>query len=441
MDGAHDHLTAEWRRLDVLGRLALVSRQGKEPAPELLAELRAVQDEVAAQRANGSALSRLGEQPLSGLECDLVVSAVAPEAEPRLAWMFQSLQLGASQPYPTPSLLLELLALDGVLAGEMYAALADGAPLRRAGLIEVEDSGPFLPLRPGKGVTAKLLGRALPDPVPPGAIRVAVAPAWEDLVLPPDRIAMLRELLMWIRHRETVFGSWKGRDCGGPVSLFCGPSGTGKTFAAAVIAAELGWPLYRVDLGRLVSKYIGETEQNLNRLFDAAHGRPVVLQFDEADALFGKRGEVREARDRYANLEVSHLLARIESHQGPCILTTNLRRNLDPAFARRFQVVVDFPRPDAEARTLLWQRSLPPLAPRGEDLDLDFLGAAVNLTGGGIRNAALHAAFLAADAGRPVSLGGVALAIWRELGKDGRDLSLADLGPLAPHLPAGALRC
>jgi ATPase family associated with various cellular activities (AAA)/Winged helix domain, variant len=441
MDGPHHYLTAEWRRLDILGRLALASRQGQEPPTHLLAELSAVQDEVAAMRANGSALAGLTGQPLSGLECDLVVSAVAPEAEPRLAWMFQSLQIGASQPYPTPALLLELLALDGALAGELYAALADGAPLRRAGLIEIDDGGPFQPLRPGRGVTARLLGRPLPDPMPPGATRVAVAPTWDDLVLPEDRVAVLRELLMWIRHRDTVFGAWQGRDCGGPVSLFCGPSGTGKTFAAAVIAAALGWPLYRVDLGRLVSKYIGETEQNLNRLFDAAHGRPMVLQFDEADALFGKRGEVREARDRYANLEVSHLLARVESHQGPCILTTNLRRNLDPAFARRFQVVVDFPRPDAEARALLWHRSLPPLAPRGGDLDLVFLGSAVNLTGGGIRNAALHAAFLAADGGRPIGLADVALAVWRELGKDGRDLSLADLGPLAPHLPAGALRC
>jgi hypothetical protein len=441
MDGAHDHLTAEWRRLDVLGRLALASRQGQEPAPELLAELRAVQEAVAAMRANGSALARLTAQPLSGVEWDLVVCAVAPEAEPRLAWMFQSLQLGSTQPYPTPALLLELLALDGALAGEMYAALADGSPLRRAGLVEVEDGSPFQPLRPGRGITARLLGRPLADPAPPGATRVPVVPVWDDLVLPPDRVAMLRELLMWIEHRDTVFGSWQGRDCGGPVALFCGPSGTGKTFAAAVIAAELGWPLYRIDLGRLVSKYIGETEQNLNRLFDAAHGRPMVLQFDEADALFGKRGEVREARDRYANLEVSHLLARVEAHQGPCILTTNLRRNLDPAFARRFQVVVDFPRPDAEARCLLWRRSLPPLAPRGADLDLEFLGAAVNLTGGGIRNAALHAAFLAADAGGAVGLAEVALAVWRELGKDGRDLSLADLGPLAPHLPPGAVRC
>jgi SpoVK/Ycf46/Vps4 family AAA+-type ATPase len=167
----------------------------------------------------------------------------------------------------------------------------------------------------------------------------------------------------------------------------------------------------------------------------------MVLQFDEADALFGKRGEVREARDRYANLEVSHLLARIEAHQGPCILTTNLRRNLDPAFARRFQVVVDFPRPDEAARARLWERSLPPRAPVADDLDLELLGGAVNLTGGAIRNAALHAAFLAAGRGRPIGRAEVALAVWRELGKDGRDLAATDLGPLAADLPDGALRC
>jgi hypothetical protein len=435
------HLDVEWQRLDTLGRLALASRERREPTTELLAELRAAHDEITALRDHGSVLHRVTTEPLSQLEQDVIVSSVAAEAEPRLAWMFRSLQLGALQPYPTPALLLELLGLDGLRAGELYATLAPEARLRRSGLIDAEGEGPFEALRPGRGVTATLLGHPPPDPAPPGTTRVAVAPAWDELVLPAERLGRLRELLLWIRHRDTVFGRWEGRDCGGPVALFCGPSGTGKTFAAAALAAELGWPLYRVDLGQLVSKYIGETEKNLNRLFDAAHGRAMVLQFDEADALFGRRGEVREARDRYANLEVSHLLARIEAHQGPCILTSNLRRNLDPAFSRRFQVVVDFPRPDEPARTRLWERSLPPLAPFAGDLDLRLLGAAVNLTGGAIRNAALHAAFLAAGADRPIGPKEVALAVWRELGKDGRDLTLADLGPLAAHLPEGAVRC
>jgi len=173
MDG-HEHLAAEWRRLDLLGRLALASRQGQEPSPEVLSELRTLQEEVAALRANGSALLRVTRQPLSAIEQDLIVCAVAAEVEPRLAWMFQTLQLGGSQPYPTPALLLELLALDTQLAGEMYAALAEGAPLRRGGLIDTEDGGPFQPLRPAKGITARLLGHALPDPSPPGSKSIVI---------------------------------------------------------------------------------------------------------------------------------------------------------------------------------------------------------------------------------------------------------------------------
>lgn len=211
-----------------------------------------------------------------------------------------------------------------------------------------------------------------------------------------------------------------------------------------MIANTLGWQLYRVDLGALVSKYVGETEANLNRLFDAAHGLPVVLQFDEADALFAKRGAVKEARDRYANMEVSHLLTRIEAHDGPCILTTNLRKQLDPAFSRRFQIVVEFPRPDARARAELWRRLLPPRAPLAATLDVEALGAAVALTGGGIRNAALHAAYLAAGEandessdGRPPAIDRrhVAHAVWRELAKEGREVAPQELGDLLADLP------
>jgi SpoVK/Ycf46/Vps4 family AAA+-type ATPase len=189
----------------------------------------------------------------------------------------------------------------------------------------------------------------------------------------------------------------------------------------------------------MVSKYIGETEKNLNSLFEAAHDRDLLLLFDEADSLFGKRGEVKEARDRYANLEVSHLLARIEQHRGPCILTTNMRSHLDQAFTRRFHVVVDFPRPDVEARIELWKRMLPSQAPKKPDVDPGFLGKAVNLTGGGICNAALHSAYLAAGANKPISLADIATAVWRELAKEDRELSRSDLGLLADSLPEGVL--
>jgi SpoVK/Ycf46/Vps4 family AAA+-type ATPase len=228
---------------------------------------------------------------------------------------------------------------------------------------------------------------------------------------------------------------WGARLPGGPIALFAGPSGTGKTLAAEVIANTLGRRLYRVDLGMLVSKYIGETEKNLNALFDAADGQNVVLLFDEADSLFGRRGDVREARDRYANMEVSHLLSRIERHRGPCILTTNLRQHLDSAFARRFQVVIDFPRPDISSRAMLWRRALPKFAPLSPDISMEQLGAALELTGAQIRNSALHAAFLAAAQDSVISLAHIAAAVMSELVKDGREVPLSSLGMLAAHLP------
>ncbi len=162
----------------------------------------------------------------------------------------------------------------------------------------------------------------------------------------------------------------------------------------------------------------------------------MILLFDEADGLFGKRRDVTEARDRYANLEVSHLLSRIERHVGPCILTSNLRRNLDTAFARRFQLVVEFPRPDEEARKLLWERHLPPRAPYAGDFDSNLLASALDMTGGQIRNVAHHAAFLAAGEDRPIGIRHIRRAALAELGKDGREVLISSLGTLAPY--AGA---
>jgi SpoVK/Ycf46/Vps4 family AAA+-type ATPase len=294
----------------------------------------------------------------------------------------------------------------------------------------------FSPLRPSPVIISDLLDLPGAERHVPGAFLVRKQADWNDLVLPADRMQVLREYLLWLKHRDTVVREWGGETTGGPVALFSGPSGTGKTFAAIVVATELGWPLYRVDLATLVSKYIGETEKNLARLFDAAHDQPIVLQFDEVDALMSKRGEIKEARDRYANMEVSYLLARIEEHAGPCILTTNMRNQIDKAFTRRFQVVVEFPRPDQAGREALWQRMLPPNAPLSGDLDMAFLASAVSLTGGNIRNAALHAAYLAAEEGCAIGLAHVAVGVWRELAKDRIQVTHKDLGTLAGKLPS-----
>ncbi len=440
---ALDALGSEWQRLDFLVWCLSRSRQGEAVGEAEITRLRELQNSVDAVRAVGGAWETLLGFHLSPIDYDILACALAPELEPRLGWAFQNLQAGSAQPWATRALIQELLALDATQAEDLRRALEPAAALLRHRLLRLDQDGPYRPITPEPWLLARLTGRPLDLPPPPGATPVDLAASWDDLVLPAGRLAMLREFMLWIDQRDTVVGRWGGQKVGGPVALFSGPSGTGKTFAAGVIAQALGWRLYRVDLGRLVSKYVGETEENLNRLFDAAHGQPMVLQFDEADALFAKRGAVKEARDRYANMEVSHLLTRIEMHDGPCILTTNLRKQLDSAFTRRFQLVVEFPRPDAMARAELWRRLLPPRAPLHPAVDMGFLGNAVALTGGSIRNAALHAAYLAAgaggagDAATPTAIGlpHIAHAVWRELAKEGRELAAQDLGLLAAHLP------
>lgn len=429
-------LDAEWRRLDLLAWCLAKSRRGETLGNEEIGGLRRMQGEAQLLREPGGAWETALGFGLGSMEYDILACVLGPELEPRLGWTFQQLQAGIAQPWATRSLIQELLALDAGQGLQLRRALEPGGALRRRRLLRIEQEGAYQPIIPEPWLAARLTGQPLDPAPPPGATLVRQKAGWDDLILPPARMAMLREFLLWIEQRDTVVDLWNGQRVGGPVALFTGPSGTGKSFAAGVIAGALGWQLYRVDLGRLVSKYVGETEENLNRLFDAAHGQPMVLQFDEADALFAKRGEVKEARDRYANMEVSHLLTRIEAHDGPCILTTNLRKQMDSAFTRRFQLVVEFPRPDAGARAELWGRLLPSRAPLAPEVDVALLGGAVALTGGSIRNAALHAAYLAAAGGGPIGLAHIAHAVWRELGKEGRETSPQDLGSLAAHLPA-----
>ncbi|MFE4482568.1 ATP-binding protein, partial [Kitasatospora sp. NPDC056789] len=208
------------------------------------------------------------------------------------------------------------------------------------------------------------------------ARRIEPAVGWSDLVLPAPTAGRLRELVLRARHRDQVLGSWRMRPGGGRgngvVALFAGESGTGKTMSAEVVAAELGMELYVVDLATVVDKYIGETEKNLERIFTEAAQVNGVLLFDEADALFGKRSEVKDARDRHANVETAYLLQRMESFDGIAVLTSNLRANLDEAFTRRLDVIAEFPLPDEAQRRRLWDRCLGPLVPRGDDLDLDY---------------------------------------------------------------------
>lgn len=259
---------------------------------------------------------------------------------------------------------------------------------------------------------------------------------WDDLVLPPATIDLVRAVALAIAHRSRVQEEWgMARVSGsrGMVALFHGASGTGKTMSAGVIAAELGLELYRVNLASVVSKYIGETEKNLERIFVAARHSNAVLLFDEADALFGKRSEVKDAHDRYANLEVAYLLQRLEEHDGPVILATNFARNMDQAFNRRLDQSIEFPRPDARARARLWRQMLRPPLPcaTGLDGELDWLAATFDLTGGEIRKAALEAAYLAAAGDSVVTLEILVATATQECRRQGRMVGLAESMPPA----------
>ncbi|MEN3309699.1 MAG: hypothetical protein V7603_5901 [Micromonosporaceae bacterium] len=329
-------------------------------------------------------------------------------------------------------------ALDGRLPSDVDAAAVTAhfvlAPpaVRRAA-----EAASLAALSDGTAVGAEHLRRGARSQNAAGLERLArrTEPAvdWTDLVLPTAILGQLRELAARARHRDRVLDEWRMRPGGGRgrgvTGLFAGDSGTGKTMSAEVIAADLGMDLYTVNLATVVDKYVGETEKNLERIFVEAAGVNGVLLFDEADAIFGRRSEVRDAHDRYANIESAYLLQRMESFDGLAILATNLRANLDEAFTRRLDMMIDFPLPDEALRRGLWDRCLGRVMPRDADVDLDFLAAGFELTGGHIRSAAVTAAYLAAEGGRPVTMADAVGGVAREYRKLGRLCLDREFGP------------
>ena len=256
---------------------------------------------------------------------------------------------------------------------------------------------------------------------------------WNDIILPNEQLEQLHEICNSVKHRAQVYDEWgfdrklslgKGLNV-----LFAGPTGTGKTMAAEIIANELSLDLYRIDLATVVSKYIGETEKNLARIFAEADTSNAILFFDEADALFGKRSEVKDAHDRYANIEISYLLQKMEAYEGIAILATNLRKNIDEAFARRMAFAVHFPFPEEGDRLRIWRRIWPPETPLADELDLTFMARQFKLSGGNIKNIALGAAFLAAESCQSISIDHLILATKREYQKMGKVCVAAEFGP------------
>ena len=301
-----------------------------------------------------------------------------------------------------------------------HEALGQGTAEDAARLATNYPLAPALIVRAADAARARAAGRAmdiqdvhagiravLDDRIGAWARRVMVTQTWDDAVLPEDQVEQIVELMARVRGRHMVYETWGfGAKVGkglGVSALFSGPPGTGKTMVAGLIARELGLELYQVDVSKVVSKWIGETEKNLAGLFDAAEAGHAILLFDEADSLFGKRTEVKSSNDRYANLETNYLLQRLESFTGVCLLTSNHESNIDPAFQRRLGLHLRFELPDAEERAKLWRAMMPASAPIAADIQFDELGRKFAMSGGYIKNAALRAAFVAADRGEVIT--------------------------------------
>jgi hypothetical protein len=402
--------------------------------------------------AAGPYAAALQRHGLDATERLLMILALAPQLRPQLLDVLATQNGITQRPYtefgahvgaggamlPTVETGCFLLAGDNL--AQRLEALQRMAPqqrLARDDLLHAQaPSGPDAAttgllqalLAPSPAFLAEALpGPALPAPAERSALatRVQTGLRWEDLVLPPVTLAQLEDIHLWLSHGQRLLHDWGfGRRTGrGHVSLFHGPSGTGKTLSACLIGERCGREVHRVDLSLVVSKYIGETEKNLSRLFDAAEREGWILFFDEADALFGKRTSVSDAHDRYANQEVSYLLQRIEGFDGVVILATNLRHNIDDAFLRRFQSVVQFPLPRAPERLRLWREGIPDAVRPGPALDLARLAQQHELSGGTIVNVLRYACLRSLARGDGVLRAeDVDEGVRRELLKEGRAL-------------------
>ena len=325
--------------------------------------------------------------------------------------------------------LADLAAAFRLSGGQIRDAVATACNLARLR----DPAGPLVTLDDLNAACRLHSGRKLEEL----AVKITTCCSWDDIVLPADQMTQLREIYGQARHHALVYDTWgfgaklvSGR---GLAILFAGPPGTGKTMAAGVLAGALGLDLYKIDLSTVVSKYIGETEKNLARIFDEAATSNAILFFDEADALFGKRTQVRDAHDRYANVEISYLLQKMDEYEGVVMLATNLRKNMDEAFVRRLHAIVDFPVPGVADRRRIWERIWPATTPRDAGIDLDLLARRIEVAGGSIRNIALAGAFLAAADGGAVTMTHVLRAARREYQKMGKVLAA---GQFCDDIPA-----
>ena len=325
-------------------------------------------------------------------------------------------------------------AVDTALAAEMAPSLAELFRFSEEEMAEVVNR-----LRTrrfaGKEVDAKTVYKScrarVSGEIGRLAQRVTSDATLQEIALPKAQLMLLETIISHYTHQRRVFEEWGFRkyfQSPGIGTLFVGPPGTGKTMGASILANAMGLDLYRIELSQVVSKYIGETEKNLSRIFEAAEGSGVMLFFDEADAIFGKRTEIRDAHDRYANIEISYLLQKMEAYNGPVVLATNFRKNVDDAFVRRLRFIVEFPFPDATMRESIWKKVFPVNAPLGPEIDFALLAKSFKLSGASIRNIALLAAFSAAEAGGTITMRHIMQGIKTELQKAGESVKPSDFG-------------
>lgn len=348
--------------------------------------------------------ARLGEE-ITKIDLEL---ADTDEAERLVLWKSFGVQLCCAEPLDPQ----EMAAKFRFTPGQVSAAVTRAAEITR--------------LSGEAEVSAEVLHQSCYDQVVLGLNTLAtpIKPAycWEDLVLPPSEVKMLKEACNHIKYRHTVYTEWgfgkKAAYGRGLSMLFSGPPGTGKTMAAQVITNQLHMQMYKVQLSQIVSKYIGETEKNLRQVFTEAKNANCILFFDETDALFGKRSEVKDSHDRHANIETAYLLQQMEEYDGVVLMATNLLQNIDEAFMRRINFVIAFPFPDVPTRKLLWNKMLETAAPISEDVDLDFVAENFRIAGGNIKNCVVHAAFLAAADGSPICMRHILNSVVKEQRKN-----------------------
>ncbi len=439
-DDAHDEvlrrLEPELGRIGILVAIAAGHREGKQATGAQKRDLVAAHKTVGKARTDGlwQALT-LDEVPDDALAFDVLAATLFPMLWPSKAFQIQGLQPGITDYGVSQAVLHEILMLSPGEEGTVHRHLSPTSPLIHGQWVEIEGNGPTRLLRPGPRLIRKVLGEEGFGALPAGISLVDNGEtALPDMILQPRTAAELDEVVALAKLSLKVQEANGKAARGGPAVLLTGPPGTGKSLAARHLSRRIGRPLFQLNLGVVVSKWLGQTERNLTRVFEQMAGTQGCILIDECDALLGRRVSIKEGRDHYVNLTVSHLLMLLERHHGPVWLTSNLRANLDDAYIRRFGAVVDFRRPDAKLRQRAWLAELPEGLAKAQREELAALAAGVDLSVAEIANASHFATALAEADGRTVGPGDLARAVQCERTKSTTTFSPSHLGRLEPFL-------